>query len=190
MLPGADGAKQPHASAHVEREALAPLGVGEHAQRLRGVLVPGAGAAATGTAGTGVITGCAGAGTCIWKLCPGPTPCGLWSISLYMAFPAPLAGWRRAQDVFYEGMVAQARAATPGIIYFRIGTLPLTPDFGLGGAAEMGSGSGQIATYGVSRAPGGLQTCIRRILRRDGRSGATSSPWDQLLPDSHATLDA
>ena len=87
-------------------------------------------------------------------------------------------------------MVPLVRPAAHGINYFRIGTLPLTPDFGLGGAAEMGSGSGQIATYGVSRAPGELQTCIRRILRRDGRSGATSSPWDQLVPDWDATLDA
>ena len=71
-------------------------------------------------------------------------------------------------------MVAQARPAAHGINYFRIGTLPLTPDFGLGGAAEMGSGSVEIAAYGVNRAPGGLQACIICILRKDGRERIVS----------------
>ena len=62
-------------------------------------------------------------------------------------------------------MVAQARPAAHGINYFRIGTLPLTPDFGLGGAAEMGSGSVRIAAYGTLDASdfglGALQTrCV------------------------------
>ena len=55
---------------------------------------------------------------------------------------------------------------------------------------KWGPARSKSLTYGVNRALGGLQACIIRILRKDGPSGATSSPWDQLLPDWDATLDA